>query len=99
MFSYTRSRIEIYGSGLVYVLINPLAQERYQLAEIHFRKALAINPLSPILMCHVAVVQHALQKSDRALDTLQAAIGKQPHQLFPVFFSQLFTFTWINSIN
>jgi tetratricopeptide (TPR) repeat protein len=83
----------------VYLLINPLAQERYQLAEIHFRKALAINPLSPILMCHVAVVQHALQMSDRALDTLQAAIGKQPHQLFPVFFSQLFTFTWINSIN
>jgi anaphase-promoting complex subunit 3 len=58
-------------------LIMTHAQERFQLAEIHFRKALAINPHSSILMCHIAVVQHALQKSDRALDTLHAAIGKQ----------------------
>ena len=52
------------------------AQERFQLAEMYFRKALAINPHSPILMCHIAVVQHALHKSDRALETLHAAIGR-----------------------
>merc|ERR1719341_12067 len=43
-----------YGIGLTYY-----KQERFQLAEIYYRKALAINRFSPILMCHVAVVQHA----------------------------------------
>jgi len=62
-----------YGIGLTY-----FKQERFQLAEIYYRKALGINPFSPILMCHVAVVQHALQKTDRALQTLNAAIKIAP---------------------
>ena len=62
-----------YGIGLTYY-----KQERFQLAEIYYRKALAINPSSPILMCHVAVVQHALQKTDRALETLNTAISRAP---------------------
>ena len=57
-----------YGIGLTYY-----KQERFQLAEIYYRcsklkrleyqpnvsprRALAISPNSPVLMCHVAVVQ------------------------------------------
>ncbi|XP_023328144.1 cell division cycle protein 27 homolog isoform X5 [Eurytemora carolleeae] len=62
-----------YGIGLTYY-----KQERFQLAEIYYRKALGINPYSPVLMCHVAVVQHALQKSDKALQTLNTAIKLAP---------------------
>ena len=31
-------------------------QEKFNLAEIHFRKALSINPSSSVLYCHVGVV-------------------------------------------
>jgi hypothetical protein len=37
-------------------LLPKLIQERYQLAEFYYRKALSIHPESAILMCHVAVV-------------------------------------------
>ena len=60
------------------MLFYNLLQERFQLAEIYYRKALGINPYSPVLMCHVAVVQHALQKSDKALQTLNTAIKLAP---------------------
>jgi len=62
-----------YGIGLTYY-----KQERFQLTEIYYRKALAINPASPLLMCHVAVVQHALNKTDKALQTLNAAVRIAP---------------------
>merc|ERR1719318_1883626 len=62
-----------YGIGLTYY-----KQERFQLAEIYYRKALAINRFSPILMCHVAVVQHATNNTTAALDTLNAAISVSP---------------------
>merc|ERR1719318_2351532 len=62
-----------YGIGLTYY-----KQERFQLAEIYYRKALAINRFSPILMCHVAVVQHATNNTCAALDTLNAAISVSP---------------------
>lgn len=62
-----------YGIGLTYY-----KQERFQLAEIYYRKALAINRFSPILMCHVAVVQHATNNTNAALDTLNAAISVSP---------------------
>jgi len=62
-----------YGIGLTYY-----KQERFQLAEIYYRKALAINRFSPILMCHVAVVQHATNNTNSALDTLNAAISVSP---------------------
>ena len=45
---------------------------------VYYRRALSINPSSPVLMCHVAVVQHAMQRTDRALDTLDAAIRLAP---------------------
>ena len=62
-----------YGIGLTYY-----KQERYQLAAIYYNKALAINQLSPILMCHVAVVQKATNNIEGALDTLNRAIALAP---------------------
>lgn len=31
-------------------------QEKFNLAEVHFRKALSINPSSSVLYCHIGVV-------------------------------------------
>ena len=44
-----------YGIGLVFY-----KQERFQLAEIYYKKAVDINPQSPVLMCHLAVVSFSL---------------------------------------
>ena len=40
-----------YGIGTIYS-----KQERYLLAEIHFKRALSINTQSSVLMCHIGVV-------------------------------------------
>ena len=40
-----------YGVGMIYY-----KQEKFSLAEVHFRRALAINPQSSALICHVGVV-------------------------------------------
>ena len=65
--------LDRYGVGLTYY-----KQERFQLADVYYRKALGINRANPILMCHVAVVQHAMQQTDRALATLAEAIRRSP---------------------
>merc|ERR1719219_2745672 len=62
-----------YGIGLTYY-----KQERFQLAEIYYRKALAINRFSPMLLCHVAVVMHASSNSEGALEMLEQAIAMAP---------------------
>lgn len=62
-----------YGIGTIYS-----KQERYLLAEIHFKRALSINTQSSVLLCHIGVVQHALQKTEKALQTLNSAIGNDP---------------------
>merc|ERR1719297_214113 len=62
-----------YGIGLTFY-----KQERYPYAEIYYKKALIINKFSPILMCHVAVVQHANNNIEAALDTLNRAISLSP---------------------
>ena len=49
-----------YGIGLTYY-----KQERFQLAEFYYRKALSMNPQSPILMCHVAVVRNETKNSEQ----------------------------------
>ena len=41
-----------YGIGLTYY-----KQERFQLADMYFKKALKVNPHNSVLMCHVAVVR------------------------------------------
>jgi len=40
-----------YGIGTIYS-----KQERYLLAELHFKRALSINTQSSILLCHIGVV-------------------------------------------
>ena len=42
-----------YGLGMIYY-----KQEKFTLAEVHFRKALAINPYSCVLLCHIGVVSY-----------------------------------------
>lgn len=61
-----------YGIGMIFY-----KQEKFKMAEIHYRKALNISP-NPVLLCHLAVVQHALKKSDLALQTLNKAIEMDP---------------------
>lgn len=53
-------------------------QEQYSLAELHFQRALQINPQNSAIMCHIGVVQHALKKTDEALKTLNTAISNDP---------------------
>lgn len=40
-----------YGLGMIYY-----KQEKFNLAEMHFKKALSINPQSSVLLCHIGVV-------------------------------------------
>lgn len=40
-----------YGIGMVYY-----KQEKFTLAEVHFRRALAISPQNSVLLCHIGVV-------------------------------------------
>lgn len=40
-----------YGMGMIYY-----KQEKFNLAETHYRKALSINPQSSVLLCHIGVV-------------------------------------------
>lgn len=54
-------------------------QEQYSLAELHFKRALQINPQNSAIMCHIGVVQHALKKTDQALRTLNTAIINDPN--------------------
>ncbi|RXN00282.1 Cell division cycle protein 27-like [Acipenser ruthenus] len=56
-----------YGLGMIYY-----KQEKFNLAEIHFKKALDINPQSSVLLCHFGM------KSEHALETLNKAISIDP---------------------
>ncbi|XP_055531084.1 cell division cycle protein 27 homolog [Wyeomyia smithii] len=53
-------------------------QERYELAELHYRKALAINPKNSVIMVHIGAMQFFLRKSEQALRTMNAAIALDP---------------------
>lgn len=63
-----------YGLGAVYY-----RQEKFDLAEYHFRRACNINPQSSVLICHLGMSQNANGKPYEALDTLQAAFRLDPH--------------------
>lgn len=41
-----------YGMGMIFY-----KQERFQRAEVYYRKALAIHPNNSVLMCHLGVVR------------------------------------------
>ncbi|CAB3370463.1 Hypothetical predicted protein [Cloeon dipterum] len=61
------------GLGSIYY-----KQERYHLADLHFKKAYAINPHSSVVMNFVAVSLQALKKSDEAMKILNKAIRANP---------------------
>jgi anaphase-promoting complex subunit 3 len=62
-----------YGMGIIFY-----RQEKYALAEYHFRKALAINNISSVLYCYVGMALHANQRSEEALEILDEAIALSP---------------------
>lgn len=39
-------------------------QEKYELAEFHFRRAIQINPFNSVLYCYLGMALHALYKSN-----------------------------------
>ncbi|XP_053673182.1 cell division cycle protein 27 homolog [Anopheles nili] len=62
-----------FGIGTVFC-----KQERHELAELHYRRALQINPRNSVIMVHIAVMQFFLRKTDQAIRTLNAAIALDP---------------------
>lgn len=57
------------GLGCIYY-----KNELYSQAELYYKKALKIAPTNPVLMCQVAVVQHACKRSQAAIETLTKAL-------------------------
>jgi anaphase-promoting complex subunit 3 len=62
-----------YGLGALY-----FRQEKYDLAEYHFQRALTINTQSSVLHCHLGMAQHSNNKPYQALDTLAGAFRLDP---------------------
>lgn len=62
-----------FGIGTIYS-----KQERFQLAEIHFRHALKINRKNSVILVHIGVMQFYLNKREQALQTLTEAIKLDP---------------------
>ena len=51
-----------YGVGMIYY-----KQEKFDFAEVHFRKALHINPRSAALLCHIGVVSIFCHVNDTSI--------------------------------
>lgn len=62
-----------FGIGTIYS-----KQERFQLAEIHYRHALKINRNNSIIHVHIGVMQFYLNKPNQAIQTLTEAIKLEP---------------------
>ena len=62
-----------YGLGAIYH-----RQEKYDLAEYHFHRAVTINPQSSVLRCNLGMSQFANGKSFQALSTLEEAFRLDP---------------------
>lgn len=45
-------------------------QEKYGMAEYHFRRALSINARSSVLRCYLGMALHKLKRNVEALDML-----------------------------
>lgn len=63
-----------YGMGAIYH-----RQEKYDLAEYHFHRAVLINPQSSVLRCNLGMSQYSNGKSLQALNTLSEAFRLDPH--------------------
>ena len=62
-----------YGLGAIY-----FRQEKFDLAEYHFQRALDINSQSSVLHCHLGMAQHQNGKTVEALETLSGAFRLDP---------------------
>lgn len=69
-----------FGMGMIYS-----KQERYSLAEGHYKRALEINPHSSTIMVHLGATQNHLNKTQQALQTIGAAIAANPKDPLPKF--------------
>ncbi|GAQ84112.1 DNA-binding cell division cycle control protein [Klebsormidium nitens] len=69
-----------YGLGTIYY-----QQEKFELAEYHFRRALSIHPGSSVLHCYLGMSLHALKRDREALQLLDAAIAKDARNPLPKF--------------
>lgn len=69
-----------YGIGSIFS-----KQERYYLAEFHYKHALEINPQSSVIMVHIGAMQYSQNKTQQALQTLDAAIAADPKNPLPKF--------------
>jgi hypothetical protein len=63
----TRAARRRFGMGHIYY-----RQEKYGMAEYHFRRALNINPRSSVLRCYLGMALHKLRRNAEALEMLQA---------------------------
>lgn len=63
-----------YGLGMIYY-----KQEKFSLAEMHFQKALDINPQSSVLLCHIGVVSILLSCIVGALPSLMTGTSSVIH--------------------
>lgn len=55
-----------YGVGQIY-----FRQEKYEMAEYHFRRSLQINQRSSVLRCYLGVALHKIGRGQEALEQLQ----------------------------
>jgi anaphase-promoting complex subunit 3 len=62
-----------YGLGAIYH-----RQEKFDLAEYHFQRAVSIHPTSSVLRCNLGISQYANGKAYVALDTLSEAFRLDP---------------------
>ena len=62
-----------FGLGSIYT-----KQEKFALAEYHFRRALEINPQSSVLYCHLSLTLQQNRKFDEALEMLRIAATMDP---------------------
>jgi anaphase-promoting complex subunit 3 len=62
-----------YGLGAIHH-----RQEKFDLAEYHFEKAVSLHPTSSILRCNLGIAQYANGKAYQALETLSEACRLDP---------------------
>jgi anaphase-promoting complex subunit 3 len=63
----------LFGVGAAFV-----REEKFAAAEVYFRKALAVNPASPALLCYLAMALNAQKRHADALATLDRAAALAP---------------------
>ncbi|ALC42920.1 Cdc27, partial [Drosophila busckii] len=65
-----------FGIGTIYS-----KQEKYELAELHYVKALKINPQNSVILVHIGAMQFFMKKKEKALQTFNTAATLDPNPL------------------